>query len=690
LTTAHQDQAPRAEAHAGSAAAKGSGNARKGFRPEVQGLRSLAVLMVVVYHVWLGRVSGGVDIFLLISAFLLTTQFVRRGERNEPLGLVRHWLHLFKRLLPMVVVVILAVLAATFLLVPPTRWEGLIVEAWASLLYMENWVLAGNAVDYYATDDSLSSPFQHFWSLSIQGQVFILWPLIFLGAAWTARRYRLKYKALLTYVFGLIFAASLAFSVSETASNQAFAYFDTRARLWEFALGSLLALALPYLKPSIAVRVVLGWLGVAAMLSCGIILQVQQQFPGYVALWPTLSAVAIIVAGNTGHPLAVDRILTWKPLVYLGNNSYGLYLWHWPLLICYLIWADKGRAGWLSGTAIILGAIILAIVTTRLVETPIRNWQWASTSRLRAGTIIAVCIALVAAPLLLWQHQMTATAARAAEQTGNDNPGAVVLLPGYNGEIPKDALIRPDLASIKADWPHLAPCTDEVAAVPESLEPLCSQQPAEGKARKTVVVVGNSHAHHMASAVVTLAKKNNWNVINLVSLGCPFGPSDNGDDECNRFYEDASDYILQSKPDAVFTIATRTSPGSPEETLPPAFAETVARYTEAGIEVVGIRDNPRFDYNMPECASENLDDVDICAWQKDAVVAPVSPLEGFAAGNPRFSPIDMTDLLCPGTTCPAVIGNVYVYIDNNHVSKTYWESMVPEFERRLAAGTGWN
>jgi peptidoglycan/LPS O-acetylase OafA/YrhL len=421
----------------------------------------------------------------------------------------------------MVVVVILAVLAVSRVLMPPTRWEGLLAEAWASLFYVENWVLAGNAVDYYATDDSLASPFQHFWSLSIQGQVFILWPLIFLGAAWTAKKYRLKYKALLAYVFALIFAGSLAFSVAETAGNQAFAYFDTRARLWEFALGSLLALALPHLKPSLAVRVVLGWLGVAAMLSCGILLQVQQQFPGYIALWPTLAAVAIIVAGNTGHPYAVDRILTWKPLVYLGNNSYGLYLWHWPLLICYLVWADKGRAGWLSGTAIIVASILLAILTTRFVETPIRTWKWASHSRVRAGTIIAVSVSLVAAPLVLWQYQLTATAARAAEQTGRDNPGAVVLMPGYDQQIPKDALIRPELASIKTDWPHLDPCTDDVAGVPDSLDPLCSQQVAEGTPEKTVVVVGNSHAHHMASAVVVLAEKHNWNVVNLVSLGCP-------------------------------------------------------------------------------------------------------------------------------------------------------------------------
>ncbi len=139
--------------------------------------------MVVTYHVWLGRVSGGVDIFLLISAFLLTLSFVRKVENGSPLKLVSHWLHLFKRLLPAAVVVILGVLIGTWAILPQSRWPDVLDEAWASLLYRQNWLLADSAVDYYAQDHSGASPLQHFWSLSIQGQVFILWPLVFAGVA---------------------------------------------------------------------------------------------------------------------------------------------------------------------------------------------------------------------------------------------------------------------------------------------------------------------------------------------------------------------------------------------------------------------------------------------------------------------------------------------------------------------------
>ncbi|MER2137756.1 MAG: acyltransferase, partial [Arthrobacter sp.] len=242
---------------------------KPGFRPEVQGLRALAVLMVVTYHIWFGRVSGGVDIFLLISAFLLTLSFVRKLEAGRPLALGRYWLHMFKRLLPAVVVVLVGILAATALFVPRSRWSEILSQIWSSLFYFQNWALAANSVDYYATDQSVASPLQHFWSLSVQGQVFILWPLLFALAGIIAVAAKLRIRRAVLFVFGTVFLVSLTFSIYETYTNQVHAYFDTRTRLWEFAFGTLLVLALPYLKLPRPVRVAAGWIGLAAMLSGG-------------------------------------------------------------------------------------------------------------------------------------------------------------------------------------------------------------------------------------------------------------------------------------------------------------------------------------------------------------------------------------------------------------------------------------
>lgn len=163
-------------------------SAPRRFRPEIQGLRSLAVLMVLTSHLFLDRVSGGVDIFLMLSAFLLTLSFTRKVEEGRPLALGRHWLHRFKRLVPAAAATIVGTLAAAWLWLPPSRWAAVIDQAWASVLYVQNWLLATTAVDYYASDDSLASPLQHFWSLSIQGQVFLLWPLVLAGGAWLSPR----------------------------------------------------------------------------------------------------------------------------------------------------------------------------------------------------------------------------------------------------------------------------------------------------------------------------------------------------------------------------------------------------------------------------------------------------------------------------------------------------------------------
>ncbi len=413
---------------------RAGGEGKTTFRPEIQGLRSLAVLMVVSYHIWFGRVSGGVDVFLLISAFLMTVQFVSRYEDARPVSLVRHWLHLFWRLLPAVVVVLLGTLAATYVFIPPrTRWIEIVSQGWASLFYVENWLLQRQVVNYYAADHSLASPFQHFWSLSIQGQVFILWPAIFVATAWVCRRLNLRYRAVLLGVFGLIFAVSLAYSIYFTAANQELAYFDTFARLWEFALGTLVALLLPYLRPGRGLRSVLGWAGVAAMLSCGALLQVQTAFPGFVALWPTLAAVAVIVAGGqSGSRFGVDRILSSKLLVGLGSTSYALYLWHWPLLVITLVWIGQDHADAITGTLIVGASLLLAFLTTRFVEQPLRAWRWPEAKRRRLALSVFVCLAVAAAPMVQFGYQQQMAKNIIASQNADDNPGgARALLPGY-------------------------------------------------------------------------------------------------------------------------------------------------------------------------------------------------------------------------------------------------------------------
>ncbi|MFF2344431.1 acyltransferase family protein [Pseudarthrobacter sp. NPDC058119] len=668
------------------------------FRPEVQGLRALAVLMVVAYHVWLGRVSGGVDIFLLISAFLLTLSFIRKAESGNSFKLLAHWLHLFKRLLPAAVVVILGVLAGTWLILPQGRWPQVLDQAWASLLYSQNWLLAELSVDYYAQDHAGASPLQHFWSLSIQGQVFILWPLVFAAAASVLAGLRrvprlrwVTYRGLLAVVFGAVFAVSLAYSVDQTTTNQAYAYFDTRARLWEFALGSLLALALPYLRPGRVVRVALGWAGLAAMISCGLVLTVDRSFPGYVALWPTLAAAAIIVGRQTGSRFGVDRLLSSRAAVALGDNSYALYLWHWPILVLVLAATGVEAPNLTQGLGIVGAAIVLAVLTTRFVEKPLRDWHWPKLRTWRTAVVVVACGAVLAGPVAVWQTSLTAEESATAAQPRELTPGALALTPENENLPAPRARTIPGPTALDNDWAGIdSACTGANATDDPILEG-CRQELPEEPATKRIVVLGDSHAQQYLAALAPVAAARGWEMVTLLMPACRFGAeSETRNAECNAYNRASSAYVLAHLPDAVFTVASLTHEEAPFETEVPGYLDGVKPFADAGIEIVGIRDNPRFTFNMPQCAQRNGAAAPACNPPLAESLVEPSPLENYRGKLPGLHLLDMSDFICARGVCPAVVGNVYVYKDDNHLTRTYVESMIPMFEQRLLAATGWS
>lgn len=647
--------------------------------------------MVVVYHVFLDRVSGGVDIFLMISALLLTLSFVRKVEAGgRPLALTRHWLHRFKRLLPAAAVTILGTLAAVWAVVPASRWPAILQQAWASLLYVQNWLLASASVDYYAPDDSLASPLQHFWSLSIQGQVFILWPLVLATSAWVAGRFGWSYRAVLCFVFGVLFVGSLTFSVQQTATNQAFAYFDTRARLWEFAAGSLLALALPRLHLSRRLRVLLGWLGLTAMLACGVLLPVERSFPGYVALWPLVAAGLVIVAGQTGSRLGADRLLSSRALVGMGDISYALYLVHWPVLTIYLAAVGQPSAELHAGVVIIAVSIVAAYLVTRLVETPLRRAAWTERGTWRMATVVAACIALVAAPVMAWQRDLDHRAAVAAAAAPADNPGALTLQPGFRPAGDPEAPTLPLATELNQQWVSLDHrCTGRFATTHPELD-ACTQNEALPAPERTILVLGDSHAEQWMAALSPVAKENNWQLVALLKGACAFGePGAAGQNpQCSDWLGAAWDYTFALQPDAIFTVATAASADGPGERLVAGYEQMVHEMTAAGIEVLGVRDNPRFAFDMYACVEAHGADSAECQVSREHALATVSPAQELA-GTAGLHLLDLTDRLCPDGSCRPVIGNVYVYMDDNHLTADYAATLRLDLEERLRDATGW-
>ncbi|HYH31073.1 MAG TPA: acyltransferase, partial [Pseudonocardia sp.] len=355
-------------------------------------------MLVVVHHVWTGRVSGGVDVFFVISGFLLTGQLARAAAAG-PLDLRRRWSRMVLRLLPAAVTVLLGTVVAAALLLPEGRWLQTVREVAATALFLENWQLAADSVDYAARSNA-TSVVQHFWSLSIQVQFFVAWPLAVALLVLVARGAAHRLHAHLTLTLLGVFAASLAFSVALTAADQPLAYFNSLTRLWEFALGGLLALWIDRFPWTRGERVGFGWTGVLGLLACGFVLDGASVFPGYAALWPTVCAVLVLQAGVTRSRYGVDRVLTWRPLQVVGRMSYALYLWHWPVLVLYMVARDRERLGPLGGLAVIATAVVLAVLTSRFVEEPVRRRRIGVGDAYRLGAAAVVVVLLVAS---VWQ-----------------------------------------------------------------------------------------------------------------------------------------------------------------------------------------------------------------------------------------------------------------------------------------------
>ncbi|MFL1427323.1 MULTISPECIES: acyltransferase family protein [unclassified Nocardiopsis] len=679
-----------------------------GHRPGIDGLRAVAVLLVAAYHIWLGRVSGGVDVFLMLTGLLVTASLLRAATG----GGVRYGAFLARlaaRLLPTAAVVAVFTLVGTRLFLPQTRWREAPDGAVAALLGHTNWRLALNAVDYLARD-GVPDPFQHFWSLSVQWQFYLLWPALVAGTVLLARRAGRDPRRPLFWALTAVFALSLAYSVALTRENQPWAYFDTGARLWELALGGLLALLLPGLRPGRAVRALLGWAGLAALVLCGVLLQVSTAFPGYAALWPTLAAAAVIVAGSpsgagtpgapNSPPTGADRLLSSRPLRYLGSISYALYLWHWPILVFYLAATERDLATPVGGAAVLAASVLAAAATTPLADRVAALGRGSGPGRgpgrraaLR-GTAVAMAFLLPALGAAgAWTGAQAAERARwdALLADGHSYPGAAVTrgvpappgLPVY----PPPALAAEDAPATYADG-----CNQTTADAEVIVCEYGSDRPV-----RTVALVGGSHAAHWFPALEALALEHDWRLLNIVKGACLFTDAPQtykGEPytSCARWNRGVMAELRRLRPDTVFTTGTTTSldssAGFGEEQVVEGYVERWRELGELGIDVVAVRDTPRFGFDVPECLARAAPsdpvgqaDPDACTTAPGDSLAPRSPLKG-AALPANVTVLDLTDVFCDADVCRPVIGNLLVYWDASHIGATFMRTLAPELDRR--------
>ena len=657
-------------------------------RSDIEGLRAVAALLIAVYHIWFGTVSGGVDVFLLLTGFLITGSLVRAMERDGRIAFGAFWSKLVKRLFPSGAVVLAAILVGAHLFVPRSRWTEIIGDVQASALYYGNWHLALGSVDYMA-ENAAASPVQHFWSLAVQGQFYLLWPVLITGAALLARWLGRSVRPAALVAVAAVFASSFGYSLWITASEPVWAYFDTGARLWELALGGVLALVVHRVRLPRWMRLAAGWIGLVALAVCGLVISDSLPYPGYASLWPTLAALLIIVAGSEGEndPLSANRLLGRRPLTWLGGHAYTLFLWHWPILVFYLEITGLERPS-LSGGLLILGvSFAAALATSRLVDggvTRLTRVRTAPSWSLAAGVLFVVPV-LVAG--LVWEQSIERDRRLRMELSSNPlaYPGAAVhLSPDLAANLPS-LPVYPDTSTALRDTVDQ---TRECNALIDETE-LRSCVFGEPDSEYTVVLTGSSHARHWFQALRTMAERHGWRLTVMTKNACQFSSEPQtyrGEPytECTEWNEQVMEELARTRPDAVFALGTLSQRGDGgEEHVPDGFVERWHQLDELGTDVVAVRDTPRFGFNVAECVDRN--GTEGCAEDRDYSMAERSPFEELSEegvpDNTRF--LDMTDYLCDETVCHGVIGNQLAYYDTNHFSYAFSQSLAVVMEPYL-------
>ena len=695
-----------------------------GLRKDIQGLRAVAVGLVLAFHAGVGFLPGGyvgVDVFFVISGFLITGLIVREVRSTGHLNLGRFYARRARRLLPATAVTFVGVAVLTVAVLPVTRWASVAGDMVASSLYVVNWRLAARSVEYLA-EGAAASPLQHFWSLAVEEQFYIVWPLLIVALTWWAKRRGsssageergLSVGRLMTGLL-VIVLPSLAWSVYLTATDPGPAYFVTTTRLWELGIGALLAVgAVQAARAPVVVRAVAGWLGLAAIGWSAVMFTAETQFPGSAALVPTLGAAAVLWAG-LGDGRARVRVLDVAPLQDVGALSYSLYLWHWPVLVAATaLWGDKDGHLWLPTALLAVAAsAVPAWFTYRVVEQPL-HLSPRLAAPWRAGVVGLVCIAvgLGSAGAITWSldRERAAEAAQAVPTT-IDTFGAAAL-----GDDPTTSPAGIPVDVVDSITPGPADAGDDVADVygdgchqdQEHAEVLtCTYGDQSSDTR--IALVGDSHAAQWEPALRLLAEENGWRLETYTKSACLFadvdvwlGNIDGPYTSCAEWSRSVTAELSANPPGLVvvsssgsYQAAGDAAPRSREESLgeiTDGIARTWQDLRASGSEVVVITDTPWPGMDMSECVAEHQSTLTECAVpREEAVTRSGAAMQREAASKVQagVEMVDLTDYICPQSECSAVIGGVLVVRDSHHLTATYARSLVPMLGKSLEAAVG--
>lgn len=657
----------------------------RGHRPDIQALRALAVMLVVGYHLWPGRLPGGyvgVDVFFVVSGFLITSHLLREGERTGRVDIAQFWARRALRLLPASLVVILTTTVATLLWVPESRWEQFLSQALGSALYVQNWVLAQTATDYSASGADPSA-FQHFWSLSVEEQFYLVLPLLLIAlvgrfGAWR-RAFALSVVA--------ITVASLVWSVHYTAVAPEAAYFVTTTRVWELGVGAIVAII--GTRRTTALPSLTAWVGTGLILFSALTYSQQTPFPGAAALVPVLGTALLLA--TTRHDTFFRSVAELSAVQRIGDASYSIYLWHWPLLVVAPFVLGHGL-GLIERVGILMITLLLSFVSLRWVEEPWRSGP--GRVRLRdAGLRFVLLLQVVTLLLvavgfgLLRHHQAESEAAIAALRADVACFGAAAL----KNDCATPPVAVPALAALSQEDGNNFSCWTSSGNVRPNGCRL--NDPDEPTLR--VVAVGDSHSNSLIPAYERMAEQRGWRMDAFAKAGCypldaPIQGRGADTGPCREWGRALLEEVRSGDYDVVLVTHDETieAVGADRSTRRANTVEGLRRWwqgvVDSGSSVVALRDVPRVTGSDLACAeTEEAEEAAACRVPRDRAYPAFDSQRVASRGLDDVTFLDTSDLLCGNGDCPLVIGGVRVYFNAVHVTATFAETLAPFLGERI-------
>lgn len=704
-----------------------------GFRRDIQGLRAVAILAVVAYHAGIPHVGGGyvgVDVFFVISGFLITGLIYGEVARRGSLSFGGFYARRARRLLPSAVLVIAATLAVSTAVLSPVRAATVLRDGVASALYVANYRFAIGATNYLSAG-SAPSPFLHFWSLGVEEQFYLVWPALLCLAALAWRRRR-STRMSATLALALVASSSFAVSLWLTHSNEPWAFYSLPTRAWELAAGGLVALAVPELRrlPA-ATAALLGWAGLAAIVWAVVGLSPATPFPGTAALVPVGGAVALVAAGcqvpkqprHSRRPrraLNASGLLGLAPLQGGGRVSYTWYLWHWPFVV--LAPAVVGHALPLDGRLAAVGlSLAAAVTTTFVVEEPLRRAAWLGRARgglslvtaSSAVVVVSVFLAGTAFPKVLGTGHIARTAlqAPAPQSQSSGTPDLVQTAASITTQVQQvvaqsqtearvPANLKPALWKAYQDEapPFYDGCFDSFTATAVHN---CNY--GQTGSSQSIVLFGDSHALQWFPAFQSIATTEGFHLVAAAKATCPpidipvFSPDlDEWYSQCTTWRNAVVTRIENLQPAVVVLGFSREYGVSNDHVLVdgPAWmaglTEMINTLESTGAKVVVLGDDPYPPRSVPDCLSAHLSAATRClvpeALPASNPIGIYAEAQAVTAAGAAY--IDTRPWFCWAGLCDAMVENMLVYRDDNHITSTYANWLTPAVQAQLALATG--